>query len=155
MVTRALRRTGSENPSRTAQDAFCYQGLRLAHSQYRQRKAECPSGQVESATRPDLTGGKKDLASIANADEAMFGRSVDLDGVAVHAMAKDRGFFAKVGNNLVFVLPMADAGLSQGQTVSVEGITLAMPRHMRDKLNAPAAGDLNEDIYIYATRISR
>jgi hypothetical protein len=113
------------------------------------------SGSTAAASTGRAAAGMvKDLGSIANADEAMVGRSVELHGVAVHAMSKDRGFFAKAGNNLVFVLPMADAALSQGQTVSVEGIALAMPRHMRDKLNAPA-GDLNEDIYIYAMRIHR
>ena len=102
------------------------------------------------------TGGMiTDIAEIGAADESMVGRSVDLDRVTVHGVAKDRGFFAKAGNTLVFVLPMAHTGLSQGQTVSVEGVALAMPRHMRDKLNAPSGGNLNEEIYIYATKIAR
>ena len=98
-------------------------------------------------------GTVSDLGALAGANESMVGRSVALNGVAVHAVAKDRGFFAKAGNNLVFVLPMADAAVSQGQTVSLEGVALEMPRHMRDKLNAPAGGDLNEDVYIYATGV--
>lgn len=121
------------------------------------------TGAVGTSGSKDASGGKaagsasagvvNDLNAIATGDDSAVGRSVAVKGVAVHAMAKDRGFFAKAGNNLVFVLPMTSAGLSQGQTVSIEGITMAMPRHMRDNLNAPAAGNLNDDIYIYATRV--
>jgi hypothetical protein len=99
------------------------------------------------------TGSAPSAKAIVTGDDSMVGRSVAVNGVAVHALAKDRGFFAKVGDDLVFVLPMANAGLTQGQTVSIEGITMAMPRHMRDHLNAPAAGNVNEDVYIYATRV--
>jgi hypothetical protein len=69
-------------------------------------------------------------------------------------VAKDRGFFAKSGNQVVFVLPMADAGVTQGQNLSIEGVVMEMPRHMRDTLNAPS-GTFNDDIYIYATKVSR
>ena len=108
-----------------------------------------------AGTTPATSGVVSDLSAVAGGNERMVGRSVALDGVAVHAKARDGGFFAKVGNDVVFVLPMVDAGLTQGQTVSLEGITLAMPRHMRDKLNAPNDGTLNEDVYIYATRVNR
>lgn len=108
-----------------------------------------------TGTNRASTGAVSDLTALGDGDESMVGRSVVLDGVTVHAKAKDRGFFAKAGNHVVFVLPMADAALSQGQNVSLEGITLAMPRHMRDKLNAPASGELNEELYIYATKVTR
>ena len=111
-----------------------------------------------SATEPRGTTGNTgiitDPASIGGADEMMVGRNVSLDRVAVHAAAKDRGFFAKAGNHLVFVLPMAAAGVTQGQNLSIEGVVMEMPRHMRDKLNAPS-GNFNDDIYIYATKVSR
>ena len=101
------------------------------------------------------TGVISDLGSLGAAGDDMIGRSVALDRVTIHATAKDGGFFAKAGDHVIFVLPLAEAGLSKGQTVSIEGITLEMPRHMRENLNAPAAGNLNQDVYIYATRIER
>lgn len=100
-------------------------------------------------------GTVSNISSLENADERMVGRSVDLDGIAVHAKGQDRGFFVKAGNHLVFVLPASDATVSQGQTLSLEGVVLEMPRHMRNQLNAPASGDLNKDVYIYAMKVNR
>lgn len=107
--------------------------------------------------RTGMTGTTmSDISGIGKADEEVVGRNVDLNGVTVHAMAKDGGFFAKSGDNLIFVLPAKDgANVSQGQTVSVEGVLLEMPRHMHDHIDAPSSGHLNDDVYIYATRVSR
>jgi hypothetical protein len=112
------------------------------------------TGAADTRGTTGTSGTLTDLASIGNADEMMVGRSVDLDNIAVHGTARDRGFFAKAGNHVVFVLPMANAGATQGQNLSIEGVIMEMPRHMRDTLDAPS-GTFNDDIYIYATKVSR
>ncbi len=107
-----------------------------------------------TATTGGSMGTLTAISAIADADETMVGRSVDLDEVEVRGTARDRGFFADAGDHTIFVLPMADAGAASGQTLSIEGVVMEMPRHMRDTLHAPS-GDFNDDIYIYATKVSR
>jgi hypothetical protein len=40
-----------------------------------------------------------------------------------------------------------------GDTVTIEGTLLQMPRSMVSRLNAP--GSLNDDLYLYATAVRR
>jgi hypothetical protein len=40
-----------------------------------------------------------------------------------------------------------------GQAVAIEGVVLELPDGMDDRLKSP--GDLNDDIYIYATAVRR
>lgn len=116
-----------------------------------------PVGTSGGAARATGGGAITAIASLGNAGEDMIGRSVDLTGVSVRANAKDRGFFVKSGDTVVFVLPEPNlqANVRQGETVSIEGMVLQMPRHMDDQLSSPSGGTLNEDIYVYATRIER
>lgn len=116
---------------------------------------------IASGTQAVGTSGRAgapmaDLNAIGRADEDMIGRHANLSGVRVEAVARDRGFFAKAGDRLVFVLPAADQqpAVRQGDTVTLEGVILQMPRHMKDRLNAPA-GEFNDDVYIYATQLKR
>ena len=95
-----------------------------------------------------------DPGAVARADVDLVGREVSLT-VPVHAKAKDRGFFVKAGDRQVFVLPAFDKVdiARSGEQVTLEGVVLQMPRRMRDRLDAPQSA--NDDIYIYATDVSR
>lgn len=96
-----------------------------------------------------------DLSSIADGDEDLVGRHVNLTGVRVESMAKGRGFFVKGPSGAVFVLPSLpeQGNATVGSTVSLTGVVLQMPRAMKDRLNAPAGS--NDDIYIYATNVTK
>jgi hypothetical protein len=95
-----------------------------------------------------------DLGTIAQGDEDLVGRHVGLKGVKVESMTKD-GFFVKAQNASVFVLPALKDKVSVqvGDTVSIDGVVLQMPRKMDDRLNAPAGS--NDDIYVYATSVNK
>lgn len=96
-----------------------------------------------------------DLGVIAPADEDLVGRHVELKGLRVESVAKDGGFFVKAQQQAVFVLPAHKerSAVSPGDTVSLKGIVLQMPRQMNDRLNAPSGS--NDDIYVYATSVSK
>ena len=55
----------------------------------------------------------------------------------------------------LFVLPAnpGASGIHDGATVSVTGVIAKMPDGMPDRLKAP--GDLNGDVYIYATGVGK
>lgn len=95
-----------------------------------------------------------DPGVVARADTDSVGHEVNLTA-PVHAKAKDRGFFVKAGDRQVFVLPaFTQVDVARvGEPVVVEGVILQMPRAMRDRLDAPQSA--NDDIYIYATDVSR
>lgn len=95
-----------------------------------------------------------DPGVVARADVDFVGHEVNLT-VPVHAKAKDRGFFIKAGDGQVYVLPAFDQVdiARSGEKVTLEGVVLQMPRQMRDRIEAPQSA--NDDIYIYATDVSR
>ena len=112
---------------------------------------------VKSAEKPVGTSGSaapmSDLAAIAAGGEDLIGRRVTLNGLRIETMASNQGFFAKAGDHTVFVLPADNQSVKQGDTVTIEGLVLELPRHMENHLKGPS--DLNEDIYVYATAIKR
>ena len=113
--------------------------------------SEKPVG-TSGTTAPAMT----DLADIARGDEDLVGRHVTLSGVRVEGMAKEHGFFAKAGDRTLFVLPATEPSSRQkGETVTIEGIVLELPRHMQAKLTPPAGQTMNDDIYVYATQVKR
>jgi len=61
----------------------------------------------------------------------------------------------KAQNANVFVLPALKdkTSVQVGDTVSIDGVVLQMPRKMDDRLNAPAGS--NDDIYVYATSVKK
>ena len=110
------------------------------------------------ADRPVGTSGAAalNLTRLADADEDHVGNLVHLDGVRVAATAKDQknGFFIQAGDKHVFVLPAAaDTMAKPGETFAIEGVILELPDGMEDRLSAP--GDLNDDVYVYATSVRR
>jgi hypothetical protein len=95
-----------------------------------------------------------DVTKISSMDDQSIGRTVALNDVAV-AKSAGRGFWLRVANGSdVFVLPAAPGqpSVHEGQTVSVDGVVLQMPRSMRDRLDAPKGA--NTQAYIYATSVN-
>ena len=112
-----------------------------------------PVGTSGSTTGSPLT----DAATLADGGDDLVGRRVNLTGLKVHATAKDGGFFAKTANGTVFVLPAEkQQAAREGDTVSVKGVVLQLPRHMQDSLKGRAGGgEFNDDIYVYATSLNK
>lgn len=96
-----------------------------------------------------------DATSVARGGRNMVGRQVDLDNVKVHRMQGQHGFWIQAGDASVFVLPASHATgtpqASAGQSVSIDGLVLEMPRSLRNR--APESGNPNDAIYIYATTV--
>jgi hypothetical protein len=113
----------------------------------------------KAADRPvGTTGGGEgegsltDPAAIAGGTDRLVGRNVSLTGVEVARVATGGAFFVKAEDSSLFVLPArADAvAVSAGDTVSIEGVVLQLPEHMRDQLNV----DDEADTYVYATVVN-
>jgi hypothetical protein len=107
-----------------------------------------------SATTTAVT----DLSSLGTAGVDMVGRMVDLDNVRVEAVGDRHGIFAKAGSQTVFILPAVGErpGVAKGETISIEGSVLQMPRFMKDRLQSSAGvTSFNDAIYIYATKVER
>jgi hypothetical protein len=112
--------------------------------------AERPVG--TSGTVSGASASVRTVEALAGGDDELIGRRVALDGVQVADTADKRGFFLSATGSRVFVLPAAEADVSAGKTVSIEGVVLEMPRGMEDRLEA--GGDVNDEIYVYATSVS-
>jgi hypothetical protein len=111
--------------------------------------ADKPVGTFGTGTGP-LTA----LAEVADGDEALVGRQVQLSA-AVQSTAKGGGFLVQQGDNHLLILPSKNAAMNvgAGDRVSIEGVVLQMPRDMEDRLGDP--NGLNDDIYVFATKISK
>ena len=93
-------------------------------------------------------------ASLASADDEMVGRKVDLSGLKVTGLADQGGFFVASQDRQLFVLPHQGQAqkVSVGQTVSIDGMVLQMPKRMRNRLKAP--GTMNRQVYVFANTIN-
>ena len=97
-----------------------------------------------------------DAGALARADRTMVGRHVRLDGVKVSRAAKKGGFWIDSGGSSVFVLPAdhdKQSAPTAGESVSVKGVVLEMPRSLRDKTRSARSG--NDAVYVYATTVTR
>jgi hypothetical protein len=99
-----------------------------------------------------------DLSALVQGDEDLVGRSVSLQGVRIAGADPDGGYFVRAGESReghVFVLPAHDNAprVGVGDTVTIHGRVLRMPGAMEDHLESP--GELNDDIYVYATALSK
>jgi hypothetical protein len=110
-----------------------------------------PVGTSGKSGAPAVTG----LDALAAGDEDLVGRKVSLKGARIESTAKDGGFFVKAKDASVFVLPAHKEKVSvgAGDTVSVEGVVLQMPRTLEEQLKAPAGS--NDDIYVFATHVAK
>jgi hypothetical protein len=99
-----------------------------------------------------------DLAKFGSGSDDIVGKHVSLSGVKVAGTAKNGGFFTSTSDATVFILPSStdNTTVQSGETVSVEGVVLQFPRGLKDRLTAPSgAKGLNDDIYVYATNVSK
>ena len=120
-----------------------------AEGSKREDSAVGTSGKTTAGSGAVLTT----AAELGKADGDFVGRRVDLDNVKITRVAKnDAGFWIDAGGTSVFVLPSSapdrkQSAHSAGQTVSIEGVLLEMPRSMRDRARS-AEG--NDEVYVYA-----
>lgn len=94
-----------------------------------------------------------DAGALASGGEDLVGRQVNLQNAKVTQMGKNHGFWIESGGSTLFVLPQhaeAQKTATAGQTLSIDGIVLQMPRSMRDQARGANA---NTDIYIYARTV--
>jgi hypothetical protein len=94
-----------------------------------------------------------DAGALASGGDDLVGRQVNLGNAKVSQMAKNHGFWIEAGGSTVFVLPQhaeTQKMATAGQTLSIDGIVLQMPRSMRDEARSANA---NTDIYIYARSV--
>jgi hypothetical protein len=114
---------------------------------------------ADKAKAVGTTGGSPaavtDLAALANGNEDLVGRRIELNNVRIGSLAKDRGFFVKGTGNAIFVLPAHPdkTTVNANDTVSLNGVVLQMPNAMQDRVNMPSGG--NDDIYIFATKVGK
>ena len=116
---------------------------------------ETPVGTGGRAGNATAAESLADLRTLAMGDEELVGRSVALQNARVTGVDPQGGFFVTSGDRHIFVLPAHDGAptVSSGDTVTVSGHVLRMPRRMDDRLAAP--GSLNDDIYVYATVLTK
>jgi hypothetical protein len=113
-----------------------------------------------AADRPVGTSGAagvvSDLTALGKADDDMIGRTVNLSDVRVTSKASLGGFYTQAGEMTLFVLPAPGQGmeLREGDAVTLEGFVMQLPRHMEDRLENESR-ELNDDVYVYATRVKR
>jgi hypothetical protein len=94
------------------------------------------------------------LSDLADADHEFVGRDVQIESVRIEKTAKGGGFWARSGNTSILVLPIdTSRQMTAGQSVSIDGVVLRMPRHMRQSLDPGA--DWNDTIYVYATKLEQ
>ncbi|MEZ5284705.1 MAG: hypothetical protein R2712_07840 [Vicinamibacterales bacterium] len=97
-----------------------------------------------------------DAGQLAAGGDELIGRHVSLSGVRVNELADAHGgFYARGGDQAVFVLPSAgtSAEVASGDSVTIEGIVLRAPRNMA--LEGDMPDDTNDDIYVLATGVTR
>jgi hypothetical protein len=110
-------------------------------------ESKSPSGTTAITSATALDDGERDLV----------GRRVLLENLKV-TQAAGQGFWVKTGQRSLFVLPTpadrsgaAKKAPSPGQTVTLEGVILEMPKRLRDK--ADGVENANELVYIYASHV--
>jgi hypothetical protein len=82
-------------------------------------------------------------------EDELIGRRVQLSGVQVTG-AEDGGFYAKQGDESVFVLTSEGSkAIESGKTVSIEGYVLRTPRSMDFDRDTSS-----DEVYVFATRVS-
>ncbi|HXW07487.1 MAG TPA: hypothetical protein VD833_19785 [Vicinamibacterales bacterium] len=121
---------------------------------------------IEIDSAPDkpvgTTGGSAapltDLNAIAQGRDEFVGRRVSLTGLKVDEVAKGGGFFTRAPNGMIFVLPAHPdkTSVQAGDSISVDGVILQLPREMKKRLRG-AAGDSKGpgEVYVYATDVRK
>ena len=95
------------------------------------------------------------LEKLSAADDDLVGRRVQLKNVAIASVAKDGGFWVREGDAAHVFVRSSDssATVTAGRNVSIEGVVMQMPSTIRDDLQPSA--EWNDEIYVFATKVSR
>jgi hypothetical protein len=78
--------------------------------------------------------------------------------VQIVAVGDQHGLFAKSGDRTIYILPAAGArpAAAKGDTVSIRGVVLQMPKFMKHRLQSAAkVTSFNDAVYVYATSVER
>jgi hypothetical protein len=109
------------------------------------------SGRTTGTSGSPVTSG----TTLGKGDRELVGRHIDLDNAKVNRTAKNKGFWIDAGGTDVLVIPaphvQSKTAAATGQTISIEGVVLAMPKSLREK--AGAANNANDEVYVYATTV--
>ncbi|MEO7270900.1 MAG: hypothetical protein ABIX28_23540 [Vicinamibacterales bacterium] len=100
------------------------------------------------------TSALTDVDAVGRGGSALVGRPVRLNNAKVVNVSAKSGFWVQGNGTNVFVLPAAHAQAKApavGQSVSLDGFVMEMPRSLREKTRAGQSG--NEAIYVYATTV--
>jgi hypothetical protein len=95
-----------------------------------------------------------DAATIAQGEQSLVGRTVDLNAAKVLADPAGRGFYISGGNRQIFVLPASakdDSKAHPGQSLAIHGVILQSPHMLKHE--SSSAVPANADIYVYATKV--
>lgn len=95
-----------------------------------------------------------DLAMLGAGDLELVGQHVALPEVTIQSIDRSDGFFITAGNHRLFVLvdDVDQMKFRPGDTVTLEGVVLALPSKLAAGLKMPA--EANTMVYVYADRVS-
>jgi hypothetical protein len=106
--------------------------------------ANTPLVMTPGAPLPPITS----LETIAEGDEALVGRPVNLANAKIEHAFSFGGFIARVGDHRVFVLmPPGTTRPTTAAANMLSGVVLAMPDELEARLDVHE--DVNDEIYIY------
>jgi hypothetical protein len=113
-------------------------------------KSDQAVGTSGSSATAGATAVIDDAGRIASAGDELVGRRLALPQARV-VDTKDGGVVIASGDRKLFVLSEGkDAQRKVGETVTIQGVLLAMPDDMPGRLDID---DLNDEVYVYATQM--
>lgn len=142
--TQPKQQTGTQQQPQTAQRPSGQQG------------AVGTSGREEGMDAPPVT----DVNQLATAsDTRLVGRRANLQNARVQSNLQNGGFWVSsgTGNERLFVVPEnRNAQISQGQTVTINGIILELPEGMRSRIGGDSKMmTQDEEIYVFAQEVKQ
>ena len=109
---------------------------------------------IATSAATSSTDGSGTVSSVREITSAAVGTSVDVKQAEVGRVVAGRGFFVGTGPEAVFVRAASGEGpkVTAGQTVSLEGVVLALPAGAGSEVKSGHTD--SPDVYVYATKIS-
>jgi hypothetical protein len=108
-----------------------------------------------SGSRPADSDALRDLASLVRQGREAVGRHVSLDDLRVSRVVDDQGFWVEGATDSIFVRPAGNRSSEVvpqvGESVSVEGVVLQMPRSLRHDARAHSTNP--GEVYVSATSV--
>jgi hypothetical protein len=120
-----------------------------------QQGAVGTSGRAEGMDAPPVT----DMNQLATATDArLVGRRATLQNARGESNLQNGGFWVSTGtgSERLFVVPEnRNAQISQGQTVTINGIVLELPEGMRSRIGGDSRMAQDEEIYVFAQEVKQ